>query len=258
MNKKKIVVFVACFVCTAIIVSAVCILTYFCRIKELSAMPVDLPSGFTYTAHTGCVGTQDNSLDSIRVGAGYGADIVEFDLHFYDGEPVLSHDEPKGGEVTLKEAFLLVKAIDNLRVNVDVKNTSQLSKVQEIAVETGVLDRIFFTGINQADVRIAQETCPLIPYYLNMDVLPAGEHTPEYLQSLVERVSRSGATGINFNKDGASKELVDAFHRAGLYVSVWTVNNRADMYTVLSYGPDNITTRNPDKLQAILQEKQGE
>ncbi len=218
-------------------------------------MPLNLPKGFTYTAHTGCVDTKDNSLEAIRVGAGYGANIVEFDLNYYNGEPVLSHDAPKGGEVPLREAFLLIKTIDNLRVNVDVKSTAHLSKVPELAVETGVFDRMFFTGINEEDVEAVRENCPLVPYYLNVDVVSARKHTPEYLNSLVEMVSRSGAIGINFNKNSASQELVDAFHNAGLYVSIWTVNNQADMYTILSYGPDNITTRNPDKLQAILQEK---
>ena len=48
-----------------------------------------LPHGFTITAHTGCEGTPDNSLDSIRAGVAAGADIVEIDLHFLpDGTPV--------------------------------------------------------------------------------------------------------------------------------------------------------------------------
>ena len=39
-----------------------------------------IPEGFTLTAHTGCEGTKDNSLDAITLGFGCGADIVEIDL----------------------------------------------------------------------------------------------------------------------------------------------------------------------------------
>jgi hypothetical protein len=45
-----------------------------------------LPEEFTVTAHTGCEGTKDNSLDAITVGFGYGADIVEIDLGYYEIE----------------------------------------------------------------------------------------------------------------------------------------------------------------------------
>lgn len=211
-----------------------------------------LPDGVKYTAHTGCVNTPDNSLESIEAGVKFGAGIVEFDVRFHNGDIVLSHDEPKGGEVTIEQAFLKVKEYEKLMVNVDVKSTKELHIVQDIAEKTGVLDRIFFTGIFEDDTETVKRECPLITYYLNTDVLPKSKHTPEYLQSLVDKVKNCGAVGINFNKKNASKELVDAFHDAGLKVSIWTVSKEPEMYKILSLCPDNITTRRPDKMQAIM------
>lgn len=211
-----------------------------------------LPDGVKYTAHTGCVITPDNSLESIDAGVKFGAGIVEFDVRFHNGDIVLSHDEPKGGEVTLEEAFLKVKGFDGLMVNVDVKSTQELHLVQDIAQKTGVLDRIFFTGIFENDTETVKKECPLITYYLNTDVLPKSKQTPGYLQSLVDKVKNCGAEGINFNKKNASKELVDAFHNAGLKVSIWTVSKEPEMYKILSLCPDNITTRRPDKMQVIM------
>lgn len=237
-----------------LLIAGVCYAFYNRRSRELSFMNTELPQGFTYTAHTGCMDTRDNSLESIEIGAKYGAAIVEIDLQFYGDEPVLSHDEPIGGEIPLKNAFVKAQKIEGLKVNVDVKNTAYLGKVKEIAVETDMLDRIFFTGINESDVKPVQETCPGVPYYLNTDVLPARKHTPEYLKTLTEKVKKCGAVGINFNKDNSSKALVDAFHKAGLLVSIWTVNNKGDMLEILSYAPDNITTRNPKKMQEILEQ----
>ena len=211
-----------------------------------------LPDGVKYTAHTGCVNTPDNSLESIEAGVKFGAGIVEFDVRFHNGDIVLSHDEPKGGEVTLEQAFVKVKEYNDLMVNVDVKSTQELHLVQDIAEKTGVLDRIFFTGIFENDTETVKRECPLVTYYLNTDVLPKSKHTPEYLQSLVDKVKNCGAVGINFNKKNASKELVDAFHDAGLKVSIWTVSKEPEMYKILSLCPDNITTRRPDKMQAIM------
>ncbi len=248
-----------------IIALAVCVSVVFCVIfgvafminyktNEYKNRPIKINDRFTYTAHTGCLDTKDNSLESIDVGVQYGASIVEFDLQYYRGTPVLAHDEPGGAEVTLEEAFLKVKEYDGLKVNVDVKSTEYLEKVPIIAEKTGVLDRIFFTGIEESDVADVKKKCPNVQYYLNVDVLPPTKQSEEYLQSLVAKVKKCGAVGINFNKDNATQELVDVFHENGLLVSIWTVNNEMEIYQILSYGPDNITTRCPDKLKTALEE----
>ena len=54
------------------------------------------------TAHSGCMGTPQNSLASVEKGIACGADFIEVDLNFTeDGTPVLSHDKPKGGEALI-------------------------------------------------------------------------------------------------------------------------------------------------------------
>ncbi len=212
-----------------------------------------LPDGFTLTAHTGCVDTKDNSLEAIEKGASCGADIVEFDLYFdKNGTPVLSHDKPKGGEVTLDEAFKKVSELESLRANVDVKKTDNLKSVVELAEKHGISDRMFFTGVFLKDVEVVKRDAPGVTYYLNIDVAKPSKQTPEYLDSLVEKVKSSGAVGINMSKKNITKKLVDAFHENGLEVSVWTVNKKSEMYSVLLLGPDNITTRRPDMLKEII------
>ena len=58
-----------------------------------------LPEGFTVTAHTGCEGADDNTLESISRGAVAGADIVEIDLHFLpDNTPVLLRRGLRGSQ----------------------------------------------------------------------------------------------------------------------------------------------------------------
>ncbi|MBQ7688462.1 MAG: glycerophosphodiester phosphodiesterase [Clostridia bacterium] len=215
-----------------------------------------LPADFTVTAHTGCEGTPDNSLAAIDRAYESGADIVEIDLQ-YDaaGTPVLSHNTPAGGEPTLAEAFEKLAAYGNMRMNVDVKTTAHLHTVQILAERSDVLSRIFFTGVGQKDVPAVKAAAPEIPYYLNANVLPRTFHTQIYLRLLAKRVKKTGAVGINFHYNGASAALVNVFHKNGLLVSVWTVNNEEDMRRILTYGPDNVTTREPSLLRGILSEK---
>lgn len=246
--KKKILLSIF-----SILFISILVLTVFLVFMELKKMKTNLPQNFTYTAHTGCVKTADNSLEAIEEGAKYGANIIEFDLNFLkDGTPVLSHDKPKGNEITLDEAFKKVSEYENLKVNVDVKNVKNLKSVYPLAQKYGLEDRIFYTGIDIDFLEAVKKDSPEVPYYLNVSVEKPRKQTPEYLQSLVKTVKDSGAVGINFNKDHATKELVDTFHENDLLVSIWTVNKKRKMYKILFLGPDNITTRRPDKLEEIL------
>lgn len=210
-----------------------------------------LPEGFTVTAHTGCCGTPDNSLEAIETAVKYGADTVEFDLQFTsDGEPVLSHDAPKGNNITLDEAFKKISTYKNITVNVDVKTTAHLEKVKPLADKYGITDRIFYTGIFEENVSAVKKDSPEIPYFLNVKVNKSTDR--EYLLSLVKKVKDCGAVGINFNKKSATKELVEVFHENGLLVSIWTAKTKRDIYRILALSPDNITTRRPDLAKEIL------
>ncbi len=213
----------------------------------------NLPDGFTVTAHTGCMGTKPNSIETIVTGFEAGADIVEFDLNFdSNGTPLLSHDAPKDGEVTLDEAFATLAKCDGLRANVDIKSVAAIEKVIPLAKKHGVLDRIFFTGVHEGFVEAVKTRAPEVEYYLNVGVLPKWKQTDKYLQSLVDKVKSNGAIGINFNKNNATKRLVNTFHNDGLFVSIWTVDKKRKMKKILSLSPDNITTRHPDKLKEII------
>ena len=252
-KKTKIVSAAICVSLAAVSVIGGC---FYIKLQRFNEYKSPLPSGFTYTAHTGCADTPENSLESIEKGAENGALIVEFDLSFSsDNIPVLSHDAPKGGEVTLEEAFRKLSGYETLRANVDVKSTANLAEVQRLAEEYGLLDRIFYTGVNLDFLDAVRRDSPKIRYYLNVDIEKSKNKDREYIESLVRTVSESGAIGINFCKDNATKEIVSAFHDAGLLVSIWTADSDFDIYRVLSLAPDNITTRRPDKMKNILSER---
>lgn len=226
------------------------------QINKLKEEKLNLPPDFTVTAHTGCMETEENSIESMEKGIANGAKTVEFDVRFDNsGTPVLSHDEPAGGEVTLDEAFKFLSEHAEIKANVDLKSTENLAEVQNLAEKNGVIDRIFFTGVNESFVSAVKKDCPEIKYYLNMNVDKKKADDREYILSLVSEVKNQGAIGINFDKGSATKLLCDVFRENGLLVSIWTVNKEAEMHKILNFAPDNITTKEPKRLAEIIEER---
>lgn len=224
--------------------------------NNLKNQRVTLPRGFTVTAHTGCEGTADNSLEAIRKGYESGADIVEFDLNFTsDGTPVLAHDDAEDSKVSLDEAFALVAELKGLYVNVDCKATDNLKAVSELAEKHGIKDRIFYTGIEEKDVKAVNTQTPEITYWLNVDVSKSKNRDTQYINSLCDKVIGCGAVGINMSYKSCSEELVKVFRDRGLLVSIWTVNSEYNMVKTLAYGADNITSRKPSMLKELIKIK---
>ncbi len=212
-----------------------------------------LPKNFTVTAHTGCEGTKDNSLEAIKAGANAGADIVEFDLRFdKDGRGILSHDETEGQAVTLEEAFELISSFEKLKVNVDCKTTDNLGEVYRLSEKYGITDRIFYTGIEEKDVDAARTQTPGITYFLNYPAKSLKKNNGKYIRSLISLTKEKGAVGLNIKYTRCSKKMVRLFREEGLMVSVWTANTPRVMKKCLSFAPDNITTRYPKTLIEII------
>lgn len=243
-------------ICYALIAFSVCIVAV-CSViiyktSQYKKAVSTLPENFTVTAHSGSMGTVQNSLNSIEVGT-QNADIVEFDLNFNPkNEPVLSHDTPKGDEPTLAEAFEILAKHKNTKANVDLKSTANLPEIQALAEEYGVLEQIFFTGVSENWVKEVKHDCPKIPYYLNFSVDKRKSNNDSYIDEIIEKVKANNAIGLNFHHGGASKKLVDKLHENGLLVSIWTVDKKSTMYKILSFNPDNITTRKPALLKKVI------
>ena len=217
---------------------------------------VTLPESFTLTAHTGCEGTADNSLEAIKKGFECGADTVEFDVNFTpDGVPVLAHDTAADSTVSLAEAFELIAGLPKLTVNVDCKTTENLKAISDLAEQYGVKDRIFYTGIEEKDVPAVKEQTPDITYWLNIKFKKSKDKA--YLSSIADKVESLGAAGLNINHKSCTKELVDLFHERGILVSLWTIKTEYDMIKALNLGADNITTRKPGSLKYIIDLKTG-
>ena len=193
------------------------------------------------TAHSGCMGTPQNSIASVKKGIESGADFIEVDLNFAeDGTPVLSHDSPKGGETLYKDALDVLKNSPKVEFNLDVKSTANLKEAIAMAERAGVADRIFFSGVKEEFVAEFKKQCPKARFYYNVNV---GKRTD--IGKLITRAKEIGALGLNLNYKGASEKLVRKCHDAGLLVSVWTVDKKKDIDRMKKLGVDCLATNNP-------------
>ena len=211
-----------------------------------------LPCNFTITAHTGCEDTPDNTVESIIKACNSGADIFEVDVQFdNNGIPVLSHDDIIGGEVTMEEAFVIMNEYTSMKCNIDIKKITNMKIIPEIAKKYNVLDRVFYTGINTDFVEGAKAT-PEIQYYLNYEIEPIENHSPEYYNNLINIIKDNGAIGINCHHKNVTEELINVCHNNKLLVSVWTCDDKADVMRIAKMNPDNITTRKPGYVKELL------
>ena len=137
----------------------------------------------------------------------------------------------------LADAFAELRKNPKIKCNLDLKTIDNLPEVKRLAEEAGVLDRIFYTG--KCDEPKVRSLTPGVPFYANAKIDANTD-----LDAVVRRVKESGALGLNIQFRGASAELVRKCHEAGLEVSVWTVEKKADIENLLKMGVDNITSRN--------------
>lgn len=214
----------------------------------------NLPEVFTITCHAGSFRTKANSVYSVRAAVEWGADIVEFDVSFRpDGTPVIIHNPSPG----IKEGVLLEKALDEVaksdkcRINLDIKSTANLPAVDMLVSLKRLEKRVFYTGVFEDWVDTVRNSSS-IPYYINYNPSKDEAIDPEYIKSIVNKAIELGAIGINSNFTGVSQRMVDAAHKSGLLVSLWTANSIPDMLTALALCPDNITTKKPNVLKNLI------
>jgi len=188
------------------------------------------------TAHAGALNTKPNTLDSVRAALSCGADILEVDVRFLPGgAPVLGHTRAGPESARLEDVFALMRD-SSIHINLDMKETSNALRVAELVAQYGLQGRAFMTGLSRSACA-ALRGCGL-PYYLNGT-------SPAAAKAL-------GALGVNINFRQCSKKLVRDTHALGLLISVWTADKPATMRKMLGREVDNITTRRPDVLQALM------
>jgi len=222
--------------------------------KSYDARKLKFVDGFTITAHTGAFDTKDNTIESITTAIEKGIKVVEVDVRQRpDGTLVMGHDiiVTNNDGVELSAAFEVIKKTD-VKLNLDVKESRELNALHDLIVEYGLSDQVFLTGIEPFQANSVLEHCPDVEFYINAVPSRIRIFSEEYQQEIIEQLDATGAVGINCSYANASRTLSELLHKNGYKLSIWTVDTTRQMKRALIIKADNITTRDPEKLQETI------
>ena len=212
-------------------------------------------------AHRGASAREvENSRAAFRAAAALGADAVELDIHATaDGALFVHHDETvdaghhitrltahqvrqfrlKNGEPIPTLAEALDAAGQRLQVFVEVKS---------LAPEFD--ERLFDTlsrgpnpsgyAVHGFDHRIVRRL------KLARPGLRCGVLSASYAVAPLSALEDAGATMLWQERSLVDRALVDTLHGAGMQILVWTVDDPAEMRSLLALGVDGICTNVPD------------
>lgn len=220
------------------------------------------------TAHSGCDGTADNSIEFLDYAFGRDVDCLELDVR-RDGEGrmILSHDKTGSGAPLLETAFDMLKKHPEKMINCDLKEENMELPVLELAKEYGVENQIIYSGEVNLDL-IGKDNSQLEPVkiFLNIEnLLPevyeepgVGKlHGQEYwkkVKNALDKIPQYEIQCINVDyhlwKEPFKQFLGDRNGKC----SLWTVNEKGDIKSFLEDGVYNITTRTAKAALKIREE----
>jgi len=230
------------------------------------------------TAHSGAEGTPPNSLGFVRKAAAAGADYMELDLRITaDGVPVFHHDPViRGSDGTvLKVAFCdyrslreassgrLAKGSDILAavresgtaVHLDMKDPAALGITERILKDLNLADRTLLSGLHRDQAAEIRRDFPDLGVMLNLDyeldeAARIGQLAAEFREGL-ESARSLGCRMINLEHVRCCEEFVLSAHRAGIGISVWTVEKEKDFRRLIEIAVDSITTDSVSLLRSL-------
>lgn len=226
------------------------------------------------TAHSGCEGTPDNSMESIRKAIELGADCVEIDINA-DGRGGLwlAHDalDDYSGAVSLDAALRAISE-SGAAVNCDIKREELLVPVLEAARVAGIpRDRLIFSGSVDVDrlrndasivrrARIFLNLSQIVPHLTSTPPRNREEAAALFdarLEEIAGLARRLGAECINPPYRLMPPERIDAALACGLQLSLWTVDDEADQRALMQKDLLNMTTRNVSGALRVRREIRG-
>jgi glycerophosphoryl diester phosphodiesterase len=235
------------------------------------------------TAHSGCDGTAQDSIESINAGIRNGADAVEVDVRLNGkGVLILSHDKDESraypGAVALTEAFEIIVANKRIGINCDVKERETVPAILALAAEEGIGSKqLILTGSSTpsmlaADSGIVKKAAVWLnieeivedyyrigaavikPYIHLIDAKSHWYELGALIEPIITDCLRLGVGAVNVPYTEQTKPLIARFIAGGLPVSVWTLNDRKSIEQAFEMGVINVTTRDT-KLAVEVREK---
>lgn len=203
------------------------------------------------TAHSGCEGRPDNSLEYVQYALHCGADALEVDVHPKDDGFYISHDPSDGAHPDLKDVFSLIRG-SGVKVNCDLKHPGIEHAVLTLAQACGVDEQLIFSG--SVSLEAIQDPAIRCRTFWNIEsAMPALYAqceagiplTEEQIRAAISLYRRCGVQIVNLYYGLCTQERIALLRENGILTSVWTVNDASCARQFLDAGVYNITTRQP-------------
>lgn len=236
-------------------------------------------------AHRGlAVDAPENTLLAFARALAVGAHYVETDVHAsHDGVAVISHDpdlkRTAGRPVRVDHLTMaelrrvdlghgqsypsLAEALDafpETRFNIDIKSRAAIGPTAEAIRAAGAEQRVLVSSFDERRRRAALALLPGV-----VSSASAGRFLPALLAGKVGlspavRRSLRGLAAVQVPERAlrmrvTTRRIVDAMHRAGVEVHIWTVNSPARMHELLDLGVDGLVTDRADRAMQVLRER---
>lgn len=223
--------------------------------------------------HRGARGYEpENTLRSVRKALELGANGVEVDVYLVEGRLIVIHDDTlerttDGVGFVAEKSFAYLRSLDagqgeriptfeevidtvNRRavINVELKGPGTAAPVAQIigqyVRERGWRHEDFLvSAFDPAQIETAKKLLPDIRTGALIEKVPPG------LAAFAERI---GAWSLHPSKRCVTPELVADAHQRGLKVFVFTVNQPADIASMVAVGVDGVFTDYPDRVATFL------
>ncbi|WP_283673115.1 glycerophosphodiester phosphodiesterase [Butyricicoccus sp. Marseille-Q5471] len=216
------------------------------------------------TAHSGCDGTPDNSLDYVRYALELGPDAFEIDVHRRaDSVLVINHDVDTTGAYpgcpTLHEVCALAAAYPHIGLNYDLKDAGLEEAVCALHASLCPDNGIYLSGtVSPAILKNNRSALGHAVPLLNAEEV-VDRFYPRMLEgeyrACGEEAAKAciacGVSVLNVFYWCCPDEFLSALREHGVNASVWTIESANEAPHFFARDVFNITTRRPKELLAL-------
>jgi glycerophosphoryl diester phosphodiesterase len=219
--------------------------------------------------HRGAGGHEpENTIRSVRRALELGADGVEVDVHFTDGQLVVIHDDTlerttNGHGRLAKKTFAYLRSLDaglgeriptlaeifdavkrRAVINIELKGPHTAAPAAALIAEHvnrrgWSYDDFLISSFDRAQIHEVKQLCPEIRTGALIEKVP---------RQLAQFAENLGAWSVHAARRCVTPELVADAHRRGLKVFVYTVNTPKDIVWMKALGVDGLFSDFPERV----------
>ena len=206
----------------------------------------------------------DPHVERTTDGAGHIHDLTLAEVRRLDAAARFGGERSYGPQQvpTLQEVYDLVAG--RCRINVEIKQPGQDAElnaghypglVEQVLDLVRRNDALSYTVISSFDLPSVERARALVPGLATYGILAAAcfaglSAAGKGPREAVDELACRGFTWVAVEKSYLTALLVGGFHRAGLQVGAWLVNDAEELATFAGMGVDYVTSDRPDLLLA--------